>query len=76
MLEKVQSNQSSEWSSLSWSEQTYYLAKYGYTETGVPTTDSIEICLGNSLFQALTIDCKEFWKTVEKTLPVTIVAIP
>ena len=40
MPEEVQSNGSSEWRNFTWAEQTYYRAKYEYTWTGVPTTDS------------------------------------
>ncbi len=40
MLEEMQPNGSSEWSDLTWAEQTYYRAKYGYTGSGVPITDS------------------------------------
>jgi len=40
MLEEMQPNSSSEWSDLTWAEQTYYLAKYGYTGTGALITDS------------------------------------
>lgn len=38
MPEEVQPNGSSEWGNLTWAEQTYYQAKYGYTGTDVLMT--------------------------------------
>ena len=43
MPEEVQPNGSSEWGNLTWAEQTYYRAKYGYTGTGVPITYSSNV---------------------------------